>query len=204
MPKIVPIVEGDGDFQAVPILLRRALAENLNNYAWEIARPKIAHSLPALRKRLSDFIRYAQMEPDCGAILILLDLDDGCPKEQACLLVEEIRKEYLRCPVAVVLVHREYEAWFLASAESLRGYHNLQEDLHPPESPETIRDAKGWLSEHMPNGIIYKETSHQPAMTTQMDFELLKSRSRSFLRLLHALEQLTNSAMPHVTPDDCG
>lgn len=203
MPKIVPIVEGDGDFQAVPILLRRVLAEQLHLYTWEVARPKKANSLSALRKRLSDYIQYAQMEPDCGAILILLDLDDGCPKEQAVQLVEQIKKEYLKYPVAVVLVHREYEAWFLASAESLRGVHNLQINLHPPESPETIRDAKGWLSEHMPGGMIYKETSHQPAMTTQMDFELVKSRSRSFRRLLHALEQLTNSALPHVTPNDC-
>jgi hypothetical protein len=200
MPKIVPIIEGDGDFQAVPILLRRILTEELNLYTWEVARPKKANSLTALQKRLSDYIQYAQIEPDCGAILILLDLDDGCPKEQAVQLVEQIKKEYLKYPVAVVLAHREYEGWFLASAEALRGQHNLPAELHPPESPEIIRDAKGWLTEHMPNGMIYKETTHQPAMTVQMDFELVKSRSRSFRRLLHALEQLTNSALPQVTP----
>lgn len=193
MPKIIPIVEGDGDISAVPILIRRLLAEYFNEYSWDVGTPKRAHSLPAFRKKLGQFIQYAQSESDCGAILILLDLDDGCPKEQAQQLAIDIQKEYRQCPILIVLAHREYESWFLSSAEMLAGKYSLSVDLVAPDNPEHLRDAKGWLTKNMPAGLIYKETTHQPAMTNLIDFDLTMERSRSFRRLVHALEQLLNA-----------
>ena len=50
MPALVPIVEGDGDIKAVPILLRRILHEWFEYIRWNVARPMKAYSLPALRK----------------------------------------------------------------------------------------------------------------------------------------------------------
>lgn len=57
MPKIVPIVEGDGDVEAVPVLLRRIL-EHLGLSHWDVAHAKKAGSLPVLTKRLQEFLRY--------------------------------------------------------------------------------------------------------------------------------------------------
>ncbi len=81
MPVLVPIVEGDGEVAAVPLLLR-----NILHYHalcdWRVVRPKRVGSLHALKKNLERFIYLALHEEACGAILILLNLDDGCPREE--------------------------------------------------------------------------------------------------------------------------
>lgn len=70
MPAIVPIVEGDGDVEAVPVLVRTLLAQQ-QAWGWTVARPKKAGGLNNLRSRLADFLRYADGERDCGGILIM-------------------------------------------------------------------------------------------------------------------------------------
>ena len=203
MPKIVPIVEGEGDVKAVPILLRRVLHNVLQQYGWDVAHPKKAHSLSALRKKLDKYLLYAAIEKDAQAILILLDLDDGCPAVEARQLANDIRALSPKLPVAIVLAHCEYEAWFLASVDTIaqgekgQQYHFSPAFLQkptPPSNIESIRDAKGWLSRHMTPGYRYKETLHQPSMTVLIDLNLATHRSRSLRRLLHAVELLVQHA----------
>jgi len=198
MPKIVPIVEGDGELDAIPVLLRRILHETFQVFDWEVGRPKKAHSLPAFKKRLSDFIRYAEMEPEATHILVVMDLDDGCPKEEVRRLTEEIRQASPQMPVLVVLAHREYEAWFLASLPSLAGKDNLPQNTFFEGNVENIRGVKAWLTRQMPPGKTYKETTHQAAWSAKMDIGgATLQRSRSFRRLVHAVEEiLTRPASP--------
>jgi hypothetical protein len=139
MPKIVPIVEGDGEMEAVPILLRRILHDKLEAYDWRVGLPKKAHGLTTLRKKLPNFIRYAQIEPEATHILIILDLDDGCPMVEAQALAEEIRLLAPNLPVAVVFAHREYEAWFLASLPSLAGRNGLPPDAFYRDEVEDLQ-----------------------------------------------------------------
>jgi hypothetical protein len=49
--------------------------------------------------------------------------------------------------ISVIMAKLEYEAWFLAAAESLRGKRGLPSDLKITADPEYICDAKGWLSQ---------------------------------------------------------
>lgn len=203
MPKIVPIVEGPGDIEAVPVLIRRILYDLYNAYDWQIAHPLKANNITSFRQRVNSFLGYAHGVPDCGAILVLLDLDDGCPKEVALSLAQEIRKVYyFSYPVGVVLAHSEYEAWFLASLDSIAGNCDLPMGLTYLEQPENRRGAKEWLTEQMPPGIGYKETYHQVRMTQYIDLNLAQSRSRSFQHLCHVISQLitTNSTNGNVTP----
>ncbi len=102
-----------------------------------------------------------------------------------------------------MLAHREYEAWFLASIESLAGQYGLPEEIQYVGDPEAKRGVKEWLSAHMPKGEPYDETYHQPKMTAKMDMDLAYSRSRSFRRMVHAVEQIIESSGPRVTPDRC-
>ncbi len=200
---LVPIVEGDGDAKAVPLLLRRILHEHLQAYDWEVGTPKRAHSLPTLRRKLANYLRYARLE-GASAVLILLDLDDGCPAQEARNLAAQVG--YHTMPVAIVLAHREYEAWFLASIEAIVSqgkYHFTEAFTQNPTPPrdqegrsivEEIRDAKGWLTKRMRRGYAYKETQHQPGMTRYIDLGVAARRSRSFRRLIHAMEELVASA----------
>jgi hypothetical protein len=203
MPKIVPIVEGPGDIEAIPELLRRILFELHHVYDWEIAKPLKANSLTYLRTNVNSYLRYAHGIPGCGAILIVLDLDDGCPKNEALSFADEIRHTYhFSYPISVVLAHREYEAWFLASLDSIAGYCDLPEGLSYPSLVENIRGAKEWLTRQMPPGVAYRETHHQVRMTQLIDLNLAQTRSRSFQRLCHAISQLTttNLTSDFVTP----
>ncbi|MEW5957224.1 MAG: DUF4276 family protein [Chloroflexota bacterium] len=137
--------------------------------------------------------------------MILLDLDDGCPKEEACSLAEQARLLNQPHPVAIVLAYREYEAWFLASLETIAGNHYLPPDLRYEKDVEEKRGVKEWLTDQMPPGQIYKPTIHQAKLANLIDLEIASQRSRSFRRLCNAIRELVNAPHPraHVTPRKC-
>ena len=141
MTTVVPIVEGHGDAAAVPVLLRRLVGAAM---AWEeihidqpirCSRGKLVKEVE-LRKR----VRLARLRKDCGAVLVVFDSDDDCPVELAAQ-VREWAVAAVGPACEVVLAQREYEAWFLATAESLRTHHSVRSDAesHPhPESPRAF------------------------------------------------------------------
>ena len=181
-----PIVEGHGEVSAVPVLLRR-LADAAN-----------AHELrvnPPIRRKRSELVnqvaiqkavRIASWQPDCRGILILFDSDDDCPKELACTIQGWAQAEATHIPCAVVLAHREYEAWFLGGIESLRGKRGIRIDAASHPLPETPRDAKGALEDCMMAGRTYSETADQAALTASMDLAAVHARCRSFRRMVRA------------------
>ena len=131
----------------------------------------------------------------------MLDLDDGCPTVEGPALAEELRGYRLPFPVAVVLAHREYEAWFLASLRSIApGSTDLPDDAAFDDDPEGPRDCKAPLTSLMPLGKTYRPTTHQAEYTRLLDFDLTAERSRSFRRLLHAVHELTSGGV-RVTPE---
>jgi hypothetical protein len=88
-----------------------------------------------------------------------------------------------------VVANREYEAWFIAAANSLAGKSGLPDDLPAHEAPETLRDAKGWFTSRMGPGKRYVETRHQPAFTAT--FSIAEARSaRSFRKLEREVKRL--------------
>jgi hypothetical protein len=93
----------------------------------------------------------------------------------------------------VVLAKREYEAWFLAAAPSLRGLEGLPANLEAPAKPESISDAKGWLTRHMPPGQPYKERLHQQQFTRRFDLALARSAD-SFDKLCRDIKALIAAA----------
>jgi hypothetical protein len=90
--------------------------------------------------------------------------------------------------VSVVVAHHEFESWFLAGVESLRGKHGLAADLTAPENPEEIRGAKEWLSRHMPRNRPYSPTLHQAPLAAALDLNQAQ-RARSFRKLRGALHR---------------
>lgn len=91
-------------------------------------------------EKLEKVIRAHKSFQDCVAILVLVDMDDDCPKEKGPELAERVRNmDDLPFSVVVVCAKCEYEAWFLASLEAIHPRHTY------PEDPEGKRDAKGWL-----------------------------------------------------------
>ena len=193
MPKIVPIVEGDGEVEAVPRLLGKMLS-GMGRYDLPIARPKNANGRKNLDKPggLESFVELSWRERDCGATLILVDADKECPIELAGSYTRRIQAMGIRFSVAVAKC--EYEAWFLASLTSIagrdwQGRTGLPEGLEYPGEVEAIVGVKGWLDRQLPKGHSYQPTQDQAILTAMLDAGLARSRSRSFRRLCHALEQ---------------
>jgi len=105
----------------------------------------------------------------------------------------------------IVFAHREYEAWFLASLNSIaKQYDLLPTDLKYEGNIEDRRDVKGWLTKQMPPGRAYKETIHQKIFTSLMNLDQACQNSRSFRRLYHAIQELAvmskNKKRGQVTP----
>ena len=81
---------------------------------------------------------------------MLLDADDDCPAEFVAPLVERVKAHIGHRRVSVVLANREYEAWFIAAADSLnhhRGFVFVPAEIIEAEIP---RDAKGWIGARQP------------------------------------------------------
>lgn len=94
--------------------------------------------------------------------------------------------------LAVVLADREFEAWFLASLESLRGKRGIRADAQWTGDPEAVRDAKGALRA-LTERSIYSPTVDQAALVSLMDLDQTRTRSRSFDKLCRDLSRLLQS-----------
>ncbi|MCX5999688.1 MAG: DUF4276 family protein [Chloroflexi bacterium] len=181
--RIVAIVEGQGEVEAVPLLIRR-VAQSVD--------PSLVPDIPTpIRVAADRFKKPGELERTVelavrklggeGGVLILIDCDwnDGCPKMDAPPLIERARLVRPNVPISLVLAYREYEAWFIAAAESIRGKHRLPGDLETVADPEAIRGAKEWLSRRMPPRRPYAETIDQPGLTGVFDIQAAR-RAGSF------------------------
>jgi hypothetical protein len=181
------VVEGQGEVQAVPLLVRRICHELLDRYGFETTPPvrRPRSSLPKAGE-LEKAVRLARLNTGGeGPVLVLLDADDDCPAE----LGPALRSRAGATDVAIVLANREFETWFLYAAESLRGKSHLSATLVTPPDPEAKRDAKGWLTRQMPDGHAYSPTVDQAALVAAMDLNAAQS-SPSFARLCRELARL--------------
>jgi len=164
-------VEGHGEVEAVRILIQRIWAECLPALPLEVLRPiRIPRSKLIKEGELERAVALARLQTDDNdGILVLIDADDDCPKTSAPQLLERARRAGIARRVSVVLARREFEAWFLAAAVSIRGQRSLPHDLVSPPNSEDVGDAKGWLSERMRGTSVYSPTLDQPALTAVFD-----------------------------------
>ena len=199
--KIGCIVEGQGDVAAVPVLIRRIAAQRYPELVIDIPRPIRVNRNQVVRpdKLEQEVELAAQKISGKGVIFILLDSDDDCPAELGPSLLQRVSQVFRNVPIAVVLAKYEFESWFLAAAESLRGIRGLKSNINPPDNPEAIRGAKEWLHQRMQSGKTYRETSDQPAFAALFDIEQARQADsfdkcyRDIVRLLEELQKANDS-----------
>lgn len=195
---IAVIVEGSGEVEAVPVLLRRFIAQ-AGMYDIRVERPiKIKRNRIIKVGELEKSAELAKRSfPEADSLVFIIDADDDCPKELGPALLNRLKTSAPHLNCSVTLVKSEFEAWFLASIESLRGQRGIRDEIEAPEFPEDVRDAKGWLTQAMSGNRAYLETDDQAALAELFDFNLAYSRSRSFRKFSkdvnQILEQLRNS-----------
>jgi len=187
---IVPIVEGKAEVQSVPELLRRiaherGIYETLIGKAFRVHRNKIVKKGEI--ERAIKLIRYQR--ENVRAIIILIDADDDSQEELGLKLSARARK-VTRLPISVILANREFEAWFLAAKESLRGFRGIKKDASAPKNPESIRGAKEELERNMERGQHYVPVIDQPAFVKKFDMQTAQERSKSFAYLIKEFEAI--------------
>lgn len=199
--KIAAIVEGHGECEAVPILIRRIGQDIAPDFVPKVLSP---FRVPANRlvkegELERTIILAANKLQGRGGIVVINDCDDGCPAKDGPALLGRAKIARNDLPISVILAKKEFEAWFLAAAESLRNKRGLPNNLEPPEDPESIRGAKEWLSEKMPHSKSYAETTDQPAFTAVFDMNAARRTSDSFHKcyreIRNMLETLRNRAL---------
>jgi hypothetical protein len=189
-----PVVEGHGDVAAVPELLRRlgaALMAGSSSAEWPVVSAPIRQPRNKLVRPdgLGRAVELALLyRPD--AVLVVFDSDDDCPAELGPELEQVARRAARGVPCAIVVAHREYEAWLLAAVESLRGRARIRADAPAHPEPEAPRDAKGQIEDRMSEGSSYHETLDQVRMTSLFDMGATYRRCRSFRHLVAVFGKL--------------
>lgn len=181
---IQPIVEGDGEVAALPVLLRRLIAV-ANAYPLDVNYPIRRPRTDRVREDgIRRAVRVARLQPGRAAILILFDGDDDCPRDIAPQVQAWGRVEAAPLPCYVVMPNREFEAWFLATIESIRGTRGIRHDATSHVDPESPRGAAEELRGRMTPNRRYSKPVDQPALTAVFNMAEAHRRCRSFRRLV--------------------
>lgn len=184
MKTLLPIVEGQGDMQAVPVLLRRIL-EHHSHFDVTVLSPQKRGDLPKIKANFDNYFKIAIKEN--AAIIWIIDFDCAtcdCVAEEAAQLYQRANAIYPGKPFKVVFMVKEFETLFLAEPDATRSVlKEIPKATVFPENPETIRGAKEWLSMSMPSGFAYKETVHQVKLAAAVDLDCLKNNSASYRHL---------------------
>lgn len=194
------LVEGHGEVAAVQNLVERLTRGASGYLPWTtpLRWNNLHQWSPASgRGGLERGANYIRSKQDAGALLILRDEDDACPKDLAPQVAENLRHLALPFPTAYVLLHPEYEVLFLPCLHAMTG------DLGDGRpglkigarwdhaSWEARRGVKEWLSKHYPPGKAYKPTLDQLPLTRKIDLDTLRqARVPSFGSLERAIQFL--------------
>ncbi len=194
MLRIASIVEGYGDVEAVPILLRRIAERVEPARAVEVLRPiRVGRQRFLNEDELERTVELAaRRSGDAGCVLILIDADKDCPATLAPKILRRARGARSDRAIRVVLAKMEYEAWFLAAIESIRGKRGIVESVETQPEPESIRGAKERLSQLM-RDKSYSETLDQPALTVLFDLDAART-APSFDKLWRDVNSLLTPA----------
>ncbi|TKC95288.1 hypothetical protein [Polyangium fumosum] len=196
MKRLVCIVEGKGEVQAVPNLCF-SVFRYLGVEGWLVDKEPIKQPRsqlvdarvpsprrPCRKEGITRAVALARAR-SASAALLLCDADDDCPATwgpDACRAIPSFLQG------AAVMASREYETWLLHSFsdEERRNAKVTVADLRR-------RDAKGLLTRLVPG---YLPTTHQLDITRRIDVGRVRTHSDSFDKLVRDLARLCGVTAP--------
>lgn len=192
MTKILPIIEGDGDLKAVPIIIRRILEDN-NLHSVGLHPAQKRGDLPKIARSFDNYFNAALKWQ--APILWVLDFDCKnciCQADEAMQLYKQAENLRPSWPFKVVFVTKEFETLFLIEQQAARKVLGIDENYAFPPTPEKIRGAKQVLSRALPSGRSYKEMVHQDKIAAQLNLDVLREHSSDFRHLEKSVLYLAN------------
>lgn len=172
--KLVCIVEGHGEVDAIPCLCSRILNQ-LEAWAWHVDPSPIRQpkSQLVVEAGLERAVTLALKSRKADAVLVLCDADDDCPAHWSKTAAKVFAKS---CNGGAVMAMREYESWLLSSL--------VKEGKSGNRVIEQIRDAKGHLEQYVKG---YLPTLHQLQLTRSLEIDTVWRLSDSFDKLVRTI-----------------
>ncbi len=205
--RICPVVEGFGEIEAVPILLGK-IRDHLGYTDREVQFPGLINAegesgisnpanLEGVIRRIDNKFKNGKIE----GVIIIVDTEGYCGKDKAVAITNELRAINPLYPVVVICPVRMFEAWLLASMESisdskLNKNARVKQNSFYRGNPELEPDPKTWITSRLERNNSdaskkYSEVKHQHHLTKRLDVELVLSKHvRSFQRLVHAVSEI--------------
>lgn len=203
------VVEGKGEIAAALNLVTRLWAD--------LALPPLRWSDPPIRGQalhtragVDRALELVRRKADVGALLLMRDEDDACPKDTGPEAARWIAEAQVPFPAAIVLLRREYETLFLPSLHRMAGVPlkdprgierpGVKVGARFDGDPEAYRDAKGIITDNYISGR-YKPTLDQLALTRLIQFDDLRAAHvPAFGTLERALKALAEQGRGAVYP----
>jgi hypothetical protein len=184
MKHIALVVEGPGDREAVPKLLRDHLAGS-GQFAVGVGNPLAAKGRDKLlaEEKLEAFVKQAGRVPDACGVLVVFDAED----DAACEVGPEAlgrASSATHLPVRVCVAIRTFENWIAASAETVFDGVDA-EPLADPEGKGAMGLIKGGL-----HPTKYVKTVYQARLASRIDHSVAKERCPSLARLFRCVDEL--------------
>jgi hypothetical protein len=163
------LVEGQGDEEAIPVLIRR-IALTMDP-GLVVSIPHQARTSKGYLLKEEEFLRMLRRSrrylASGDGILVVMDADADCPKHISELLLGWATTHHADLNVAIVVAKREMEAWFVAGAESLK------QGLGNNPNAEAMPDPKAWVSRNI-LGRYYAPTADQAALASRLDLGMAR------------------------------
>ncbi|MFN7020531.1 MAG: hypothetical protein ACK4WH_04280 [Phycisphaerales bacterium] len=175
---VATIVEGHGEVDAVPVLVRRLHPLLVVPRPLRVKRHRIIHPTEIERYAWIAESNIRQVEGR-GGLLVVLDADDDCAADVGPTLQRQFASVLSHRMVRVVLAVREFESWLVAGDETSR------------EVADEERGGKNWLKDRLGR---YSPTVDQPRLCAELDLARAERASRSFRRMLKAVSELVADA----------
>lgn len=175
------MAEGIGDVAALPALITRtAVAFGAEVFAPYIVR---AGGWPRLKQpgQLERFCYLAGSHREIDAVVVVVDLDDGCAVEERNAVSDRLLaiEAQLNVPVRLTFCIREFETWLLEGIDAIRNRSpEITWQADAPQNPTSVRGAKEAFERMI--GSKYRESIDQEKFSRRIDPASLYRISRSF------------------------
>ena len=191
--RVASIVEGDGDVESVPVLLRRIAGMLREDLVLDLPKPSRSACLVTACSRSASSSGLWSSRPGRR--------DPAAASSSCSMPTRTARRSWgLRYSLARERRGATGGSMWSWPRRSTRpgssrppppfaGHRGIREDLQAPRAPEEIRGAKEWLSRNMTAGRSYRETLDQPALTAVFDLRSAR-QAPSFDKLWREVDVL--------------
>lgn len=180
-PHVGLVVEGPGDREALPVLLRARLA-SVGDHRDLIGQPISCNGRDKalIPRGIEGKVATAAARPGCVAVLVVLD-GEG---DAVCTLGPDLRSRAETAaqgkPIEIVLADSKFESWIVASAEDMG-----LEGLAYTTSADPIHVIRTALHPRK-----YVKPTWQPRLAHKINLDRARARSASLARLIERFNGL--------------